>query len=63
MNDNKPKPKGAKKDAKESRPTIRLGMMGDDTEDQNLGERGDCTKRITPRKTGHFFNSLLFMTQ
>ena len=46
MNDNKPKPRGAKKDAKESRPIIHLGMMGDGTEEQNLGERGDPTKRI-----------------
>ena len=46
MNDNKPKPKGAKKDAKEPRPIIHLGMMGDGTEEQNLGERGDSTKRI-----------------
>ena len=35
MNDNKPKPKGAKKDAKEPRPIIHLGMMGDGTEEQN----------------------------
>jgi hypothetical protein len=46
MNDNKPKAKGAKKDAKESRPIIHPGMMGDGTEEQNLGERGDPTKRI-----------------
>ena len=42
MNDNKPKPK----DAKEPRPIIHLGMMGDGTEEQNLGERGDPAKRI-----------------
>ena len=46
MNNNKPKPKGAKKDAKESRPIVHLGMMGDGTEEQNLGERGDPTTRI-----------------
>jgi hypothetical protein len=38
----KPQPK----DAKESRPIIHLGMMGDGTEEQNLGERGDPAKRI-----------------
>ena len=38
----KPEPK----DAKESRPIIHLGMMGDGTEEQNLGERGDLAKRI-----------------
>ena len=36
----KPEPKDAKKDAKEPRPIIHLGMMGDGTEEQNLGERG-----------------------
>ena len=46
MNDNKPTPRGAKKDAKEPRPIIHLGMMGDGTEEQNLKERGDLTKRI-----------------
>jgi hypothetical protein len=46
MNDNKPKSEGIKKDAKEARPIIHLGMMGDGTEEQNLGERGDPTKRI-----------------
>jgi hypothetical protein len=39
-------PKNTKKDAKEPRPTIHLGMMGDGTEEQNLGERGDSAKRI-----------------
>ena len=42
----RPEPKNAKKDAKEPRPTIHLGMMGDGTEEQNLGERGDPAKRI-----------------
>ena len=42
----KPEPKDAKKDAKETRPIIHLGMMGDGTEEQNLGERGDPAKRI-----------------
>jgi hypothetical protein len=42
----KPEPKDAKKDAKEPRPIIHLGMMGDGTEEQNLGERGDPAKRI-----------------
>ena len=55
MND-KPKPKGAKKDAKESRPVIHLGMMGDGTEEQNLGERGDPTKRIKEDEVDAAFN-------
>ena len=42
----KPKPKDAKKDVKVPRPVIHLGMMGDGTEEQNLGERGDPAKRI-----------------
>ena len=42
----KPEPKDAKKDAKETRPIIHLGMMGDGTEEQNLGERGDPAQRI-----------------
>jgi hypothetical protein len=42
----KPEPKDAKKDAKETRPIIHLGMMGDGTEEQNLGERGNPAKRI-----------------
>jgi hypothetical protein len=42
----KPEPKTAKKDAKEPRPIIHLGMMGDGTEEQNLGESGDPSKRI-----------------
>jgi hypothetical protein len=37
----KPERKDAKKDAKEPRSIIHLGMMGDGTEEQNLGERGD----------------------
>jgi hypothetical protein len=37
----KSEPKDAKKDAKEPRPIIHPGMMGDGTEEQNLGERGD----------------------
>ena len=55
MND-QPKPKGAKKDAKESRPVIHLGMMGDGTEEQNLGERGDPTKRIKEDEVDAAFN-------
>jgi hypothetical protein len=43
----KPESKDAKKDAKQPRPTIHLGMMGDGTEEeQNFGERGDPAKRI-----------------
>ena len=55
MND-KPKPKGAKKDTKECRPVIHLGMMGDGTEEQNLGERGDPTKRIKEDEVDAAFN-------
>jgi hypothetical protein len=42
----KPESKDAKKDAKQPRPIIHLGMMGDGTEEQNLGERGDPAQRI-----------------
>jgi hypothetical protein len=42
----KPEPKDAKKDTKEPRPIIHLGMMGDATEEENLGERGNPAKRI-----------------
>jgi hypothetical protein len=42
----KPEPKDAKKDSKELQPIIHPGMMGDATEEQNLGERGDPSKRI-----------------
>jgi hypothetical protein len=33
----KPEPNDPKEDAKEPRPIIHLGMMGDGTEEQNLG--------------------------
>jgi hypothetical protein len=56
MTDNKPKPKGAKKDAKESRPIIHLGMIGDGTEEQNLAERGDPAKRIKEEEVDAAFN-------
>jgi hypothetical protein len=52
----KPEPKGAKKDAKEPRPIIHLGMMGDGTEEQNLGERGDPAKRIKEDEVDAAFN-------
>ena len=42
----KPEPKDAKKDVKEPRVVSHPGMMGDGTEEQNLGERGDPSKRI-----------------
>jgi hypothetical protein len=48
----KPEPK----DAKEPRPIIHLGMMGDGTEEQNLGERGDPAKRITEDEVDAAFN-------
>ena len=52
----KPEPKDAKKDTKEPRPIIHLGMMGDGTEEQNLGERGDPAKRITEDEADAAFN-------
>jgi hypothetical protein len=52
----KPEPKDAKKDAKEPRPIIHLGMMGDGTEEQNLGERGDPAKRIKKDEVDAAFN-------
>ena len=52
----KPEPKDAKTDAKESRPIIHLGMMGDGTEEQNLGERGDPAKRIKEAEVDAAFN-------
>ena len=56
MNDKKPKPKSAKKDAKGSRPIVHPGMMGDGTEEQNLGERGDPTRRIKEDEVDAAFN-------
>jgi hypothetical protein len=52
----KPEPKDAKEDAKEPRPIIHLGMMGDGTEEQNLGERGDPAKRINEDEVDAAFN-------
>jgi hypothetical protein len=51
-----PEPKDAKKDAKEPRPIIHLGMMGDGTEEQNLGERGDPAQRIKEDEVEAAFN-------
>jgi hypothetical protein len=48
----KPEPK----DAKKARPIIHIGMMGDGTEEQNLGERGDPAKRITQDEVDAAFN-------
>ena len=42
----KPESRDAKKGAKQPRPIIHLGMMGDGTEEQNLGERGNPAQRI-----------------
>jgi hypothetical protein len=42
----KPEPRDTKKDTKEPRRIIHLGMMGDGTEEQNLGQPGDPAKRI-----------------
>jgi hypothetical protein len=39
-------PKDAKKDATAAPAIVHPGMMGDGTEEQNLGERGDPSKRI-----------------
>ena len=47
--------KDAKKGAK-PRPIIHLGMMGDGTEEQNLGERGDPAKRIKEDEVDAAFN-------
>jgi len=52
----KPEAKDAKKDAKEPRPIILLGMIGDGTEEQNLGERGDPAKRIEEDEVDAAFN-------
>jgi hypothetical protein len=52
----RPEPKNAKKDSKEARPIIHLGMMGDGTEEQNLGERGDPAKRIKEDEVDAAFN-------
>jgi hypothetical protein len=48
----KPEPK----DAKEPRPIIHLGIMGDGTEEQNLGERGDPAKRVNKDEVDAAFN-------
>ena len=42
----KPDPKDGKTEGKESPAIVHPGMMGDGTEEQNLGERGDPSKRI-----------------
>ena len=52
----KPERKDAKKDDKEPRSIIHLGMMGDGTEEQNLGERGDPAKRIKEDEVDAAFN-------
>jgi hypothetical protein len=52
----RPEPKDAKKDAKEPRPIIGLGMMGDGTEEQNVRERGDPAKRIKEDEVDAAFN-------
>jgi len=52
----RPEPKNAKKDGKEPRPIIHLGMIGDGTEEQNLGERGDPANRIKEDEVDAAFN-------
>jgi len=42
----KAEPKNATKGTKEPKPITHPGMMGDGTEEQSLGERGDPSKRI-----------------
>jgi hypothetical protein len=54
----KPEPKDTKNDTKEPRPIIHLGMMGDGTEEQNLGQRGDPAKRIKQDEVDAAFNGL-----
>jgi hypothetical protein len=51
-----PEPKDAKKDAREPRPIIHPEMMGDGTEEQNLGERGDPAQRIKEDEVAAAFN-------
>jgi hypothetical protein len=48
-----PEQKDAKKDAKEPRPIIHLGMMGDGTE---VGERGNPAQRIKEDEVEAAFN-------
>jgi hypothetical protein len=52
----KPKPKDTKTDARQPRRIIHLGMMGDGTEEQNLGELGDPDKRIKEDEVDAAFN-------
>jgi hypothetical protein len=52
----KPQPKNAKKGAKEPPLIVHPGMMGDGTEEQNLGERGDPAKRIKEDEVDAAFN-------
>ena len=47
MTKKSPTPKGTKKQARIAHP----GMMGDGTEEQNLGERGNPAARIKKRKS------------
>jgi hypothetical protein len=55
----KPEPKDAKKNAKEPRPIIHLGTMGDGTKEQNLGEPGDPAKRIEEDEVDAAFSHLV----
>jgi hypothetical protein len=52
----KAEPKDAKNDAKAPRTIVHPGMMGDGTEEQNLGERGDPSKRIKKDEVDAAFN-------
>ena len=52
----KPKSKDAKKGDKQPRPIIRLGIMGDSTEEQNLGELGNPAQRIKEDEVDAAFN-------
>jgi hypothetical protein len=49
-------PKNARKDAKEPWPIVHPGMLGDGTEEQSLGERGDPAKRIKEDEVDAAFN-------
>jgi hypothetical protein len=51
----KPESKDAKKGAKQPRPIIHLGMMGDGTEEQNLGD-GNPAQRIKEDEVDAAFN-------
>ncbi len=48
--------KDPKKNVNDSGGIVHPGMMGDGTEEQNLGERGDPSKRIKEDEVDAAFN-------